>query len=1556
MAGLDDIDWAGQDFDTASFPPPNIQARRAGLAAQGANSDEAAKAFELAPKVGLPPAFVQMNMPGFADQVQLDQNAVLTDQHPQLAAFVSDPAVAKATKDDYPALAQIANFMDPGGLSAGGPEAMPSNPVEALTGGYQSGFAQTEYGRLAYKYMKGDTGVANRLKEYEDAFAGETKYTGFDSFLQSIGGLAGQLTSSVGASAPEVAGGGVIGSLVPGVGTAAGMAAGLTAGIARDAFITSAGQHFRSTEGIRDENGKPIPEGARKAVALGVGAVNASLMAVAPELMKSGIGAVIGESAAKALAQPGVASAIYRMTTGLGLAGLEFGSLNAGMEVSNILATEIAKAASDGNFKTVLNDPATRTEAIDRTADALKNGLLLGPALALTPLGTNYLHDRISIVQARADGERRLSTVGAMEVAKTAQQSKELARQYYETFNRPPVKVAAEAVAENKEAFSYIPDLELQLQRELPSGGDIIIDNAQYHAFTDFDVQKAINDRVSEVNGLSPEDADILEKQPPKYVGVPDEAGLSVATQGEEVEGRVPTKLGFVAPEAEAFTNPAERRIFEAHVEAQNSLRRALWLDPIIEPEAAGLSKIDFERYSRHVQEVQRKLVDNARKFAEAEIRRRETPLWKNELAKEVQNAREDLTTRPDIEAYRFITTAEKDSPFKLDRNEVDGLLNRESQEDYENFKKGKRASEDLPAKLFGPNGVHPDEAADYLKFNSAKEMLDALRKYEADIRASGKSERAHFADLAQAEGARRMEEKNGKLQEKIIKESLEHALGVQQIEVLTDELRGMGANEKITRANVEAKVREIFAAKDAKGVRAADYDWKVSKFGREAERALLAKKPAEALMAKQRQLISAVMAREARAFEKERARTQAIVDRYSKNVTLEGVNQDFTDQLHNILRFMDVSTLRRSDESIDRNIGRTTFRDFIRETEQKYGWEVQDTDWLHVQPGDAVKAYKTLTVAEFREISKTLESLNELGRRVDKVETATKEFAYDTAVPLLIEPLDKRERERVAKGREIDDEPATMWQKAKHDFRSLDALAIKMEQLALWNDTRDPLGAWNTLIFRPIKEAQHARDDYLKKVGKQVADLPVTKDWTASLNDTVPHNEFFDDEQHLVTSPGETKPHWESRPIKITRKKFLAMILNSGNEGNLRVLAHTLNSTPDEVRAFIGRNIRPDEIKLANAVWKIFEGIRPDLEAMMKRVTGVVPDRVRAVPHNGLDGGYFPLMRDPRGIVVDPNVTVNRAFYNAVTDSNASHERTGALYQLDLTLDRLPYALRETIHDIHMREPVAQVARFLADPLIRKAMDRAWGHEYTAQMMPWIRHVANDGEMFDPNALAWAASKSRYFRQNMVTSLVGGRMSTAIIHGTSALGNSMSEVGLRPFLMSTVHLLSQNPFAEASMWRQDIQSSGELRNRMHNMYLDINQQIPAMLDQSKRNFARAAYQAFATKLIAYLDMASAVVVYHAKLEKALNEGMSRADATYTADQAVRVAHGSLGLADVPGTSRGGEAVKWGTAFYGYFNHNYQRIRDSGKLIKEGDYWQAVSRSMGYLLVPALNP
>lgn len=86
--------------------------------------------------------------------------------------------------------------------------------------------------------------------------------------------------------------------------------------------------------------------------------------------------------------------------------------------------------------------------------------------------------------------------------------------------------------------------------------------------------------------------------------------------------------------------------------------------------------------------------------------------------------------------------------------------------------------------------------------------------------------------------------------------------------------------------------------------------------------------------------------------------------------------------------------------------------------------------------------------------------------------------------------------------------------------------------------------------------------------------------------------------------------------------------------------------------------------------------------------------------------------------------------------------------------------------------------------------------------------------------------------------------------------------------------------------------------------------------------------------------------------QKAISEGHTEEDAIASGDKAVRTSQGSGRAKDLAAVQApSSEFMKLFTLFYSYFNVQYQRQRDSGRALGQGDVAKALSTSFWMLIV-----
>jgi hypothetical protein len=250
---------------------------------------------------------------------------------------------------------------------------------------------------------------------------------------------------------------------------------------------------------------------------------------------------------------------------------------------------------------------------------------------------------------------------------------------------------------------------------------------------------------------------------------------------------------------------------------------------------------------------------------------------------------------------------------------------------------------------------------------------------------------------------------------------------------------------------------------------------------------------------------------------------------------------------------------------------------------------------------------------------------------------------------------------------------------------------------------------------------------------------------------------------------------------------------------------------------------------------------------------------------------------------------------------------------------------------------------------------------------------MAND-RVFDTSGdTGW----ERFYRQARANTTIVGlgyRLTTMLIHGGSALSNSIGELGAGWFSKGAAQ------FATPDRWRNAVDfvfaRSPEMANRMNEFdrnvreaIEEINRHETRFSPTSKAVHMLDTAKKFAFYGVAMLDMASAMPTWYGAYMKGLAPkekgglGLGEEAAIELANRSVRNAHGGGGVKDLSAVQRDKGAMSLATMFYSYWNHMYNRQRDLAKgwghlpdSFREGtgvrDFGRLLARSWFYFVIP----
>lgn len=1003
---------------------------------------------------------------------------------------------------------------------------------------------------------------------------------------------------------------------------------------------------------------------------------------------------------------------------------------------------------------------------------------------------------------------------------------------------------------------------------------------------------------------------------------------------------------------------------------ATTAVEREMYLEPLFQGPSSVLMQADeFRRYNKLLEERANKLHAAAVRRAEADARARQRPDYLAREADVTEEVTANVDNRPVFAAERLARTGldldgTRLGDFKLDPEIVDAV--------------SRPGAAELLRGLVRKGGMHPDELAGLVGYGSGADMVQELIAMRVERDRAGLSPAKYREAVIKADVQEKMLERFGDLDENVRAEALDAAVRPEATELLNAEREALatlaGAERGASADEMRAAAAVEFAAMGAAdAVQVERYTRAVGRAGREAELALLRQDFAKAFDAKQRQMQAMIFAEQAKVFARTQAQTARRLEPYATEPTVKAAAQDYVDQLQGLLVSLG-QPIRRDLRDLRETLGGISLEAFVAEKNALLGGLIPDADLPRIP-------YAQYTVADATQLADLVKALDFQGRAEKKISVeGAKRDLEEVVAEVKANLFGLRDRW----------DPGATGAKAKiaNALQWADARMVKMEQLLDWFDHGDPDGILNRAVVQPLHKAQARRDDMFTKIGAELAGLR-TKGMRKFLGQSLDNKTLMD--------PFFTEGQ---RPMALTGRELIGMMLNLGNASNREALVKGYGWAEQDVMAFVDRHAKKEHWEFVQGVWNIFKGLEPEVKAAYRELAGVGPEMIQAnkvfTPFGTAEGGYFPLIRDPirsqREGAVRGEAMFERGQFQPFPANGYTKERTGAVYPLLLNPDFIAAQLRATAHDIAFRGSLIDARKVLMHPEVQSAVKQTFGPEYAKQFFPYLRDIANDG-VSDVGGVDTLSRILQPTRQTIINSMIGFNLGTVYIHGGSAALNSIGELAnaygwknaasVTPMFVrqsfgkfaedvgkaaynQTVARITKEPAALNAAWKEAMEQSAEMRNRLHNFDRDLNVQQDRALGKGS---AKLMWNSWATGMVAYSDLLSAVPTYMAARDLALANGVPLEKAVALGEKVVRQAHGSSGIVDRALIQRGSEAQKMFTMFFGYFSHNYNRNRDTWRLAMEGkDYTlnrqfaqagnlalKVTAAAIFYALLPSIN-
>lgn len=957
----------------------------------------------------------------------------------------------------------------------------------------------------------------------------------------------------------------------------------------------------------------------------------------------------------------------------------------------------------------------------------------------------------------------------------------------------------------------------------------------------------------------------------------------------------------------------------------------------VIEPEepsriferanALGMTIDQYKRYEKLIDKRHTEDIAAAeRRVGEAQ-RRQQTKEWKANRVTTRSEVADSINFRPDIAADNYF---------------ADGILYGEKVErvklgtDY--LTEEQRAL--LPRDYYNKAGVAPDELAGLFGFPDGPTFVQHLSDLSAMRRASGMRPIEFKRRLIDIETDRQMAIKYGNLEANILDAVKEQVASETQLSILAEETIVMGIRSgkapAFDKEAIKAMVQEQFEQSLGSSVSSDKYLAAAGRAGKAAEMALLKDKPAEAFKAKQDQFYATLLAREAIQFEAQTAKFEKLAGQLSRR-EVKAVEPEYLDFIHQLMAESEIPVKRTAEEiaSSKTYYGNEGLAEFVANKANE-GWDLAVSEAL--QNGET-KPLDQMSVSERRDFMDAITSLNHVGRAVRKIEIAgeKKEFAeFRDEVIKNIQELPVRSRES-----------QNRW------FYKVDASLTRMEELAKDLDLRKELGPLHQAVIEPMMRSKAKEFDLMTDLSKHFQETrgEFGKQWRKSLNDTI--------NQDVLHDP------YTKAPYDMTRENLIQVMLNWGNRSNIkkfvqgaaiakwgrRLDREEFGVFEGQIKGLIDKHATKQDWDFVQRMWQPFKGWQEQMTDVSRSTSGVAPKLIEMAPvetpHGTFEGGYWPVKYDRLGsnaaVIADRRPAQEGVFggdyFRAATSKGYLKERTGYTDFVDIStsLEQAAGTMQQTIHDIAFRDSLIQSGRVFYDKSIRAAIRKHYGAEYEAQLVPWLRRIANQFSTDDTSISGY-----NDFMRRVRINLVGHAL----------------PLNLKVILSPDVGVPNPKAWASYLANRGDnlklaMEKSDEIRHLVYNMDRDFRESLDRVtLDPKISDFQKKAVQ-WGFGPIAKVSQEFRVSTFVDQYHKALGRGKTEQEAALIADSFVRERHGAASVVDLPAIMQSNEAMKMLTMFYGYFNTMYNWQRQLPGNVRRGEAKEFAVNGLGSVVVGA---
>lgn len=789
-------------------------------------------------------------------------------------------------------------------------------------------------------------------------------------------------------------------------------------------------------------------------------------------------------------------------------------------------------------------------------------------------------------------------------------------------------------------------------------------------------------------------------------------------------------------------------------------------------------SETDWQMYQRRTRRGEEQSKATLMKRMMAKFTRERKAWYKKERAAVQATVEDEVNARPE---HRLIEaaangvvlgpggTSAEAPPFKIDRNMLVAEFGQDILSEIDRSKLGNSHT------IYGPDGLAPAEVAEAFGFESAGEMMEALK-------AAGKRKAVIKAETDQI-----MDDRYGDVMNDgtIEEEAMAAVHSEQQSVAVSDEVRALarelGINTKgMTSRMWKVRAQELLAEMTLReAIRPAKFLTAERRAGLRAERefARSQRKGGEealtkAYIAKQEQMLNHHLYNLSRQAEAEGRRNRKKARSYEKEEVRRKIGSPHIEQIDALMERYEFRV--KSKKEIE---NRKSLRLYIEEMVKAGREEELNIDERFIDEAGTTH-WEDMTLGEMRALFDTVANLESMGKRTVVVKTKRRTRMIREEITTISELVLKA----FPRGKPLGLKEKSVLQQYTAMFRDPDTMVIAL-------DRGEEFGQAYDILLRDLMEGQAA---------VQAANTRLAEDMLALYDAHYTRKEF--------RALGKSR-QIEGEARAWTGEELLSLALNSGTRHSWqRVTDQNVNAefrmTQDRLDRLL-RTLTDNDWRFVQAIWDKNDTFWDEISDVTMRRTNVRPVKEQPqVMWSGapsfVRGGYHQIKYDPtKGSKArndaesswDKNNGAGHGATSMVKNGmTRARQETGGGRTLRYDLGVMIEHMTDAIRLIHLSEAVDVTGRILRSSDVVEAFQEVGRMDMLNALMTMVDNVAQ-GPVFNNDLVS---SMFRGLKTNFSLSKLIGNLRTVTLQVTG-LAQSAAIIG--PVDMARgMKLYTQNP------------------------------------------------------------------------------------------------------------------------------------------------------------------